>query len=61
MLKLTKRQINQSIVPLLNKGSSVPSCKVAVPRRDEWRIVRGAILYRMRTGMQWHHLPVKSL
>ena len=55
MLKLTKRQINQNIVPLLSKGSRGPSCKVG-----EWRIVR-AILYRMRTGTQWRHLPMKSL
>ena len=60
MLKLTKRQINQNIVPHLSKGSRGPSFKVAVPRRDEWRIVR-AILYRMRTGTQWRHLPMKSL
>ena len=55
MLKLTKRQINQNIVPLLSKGTRGPSCKVG-----EWRIVR-AILYRMRTGTQWRHLPMKSL
>ena len=42
MLKLTKRQINQNVVPYLSKGSRGPSCKVG-----EWRIVR-AILYRMR-------------
>ena len=55
MLKLTKRQINQNIVPVLSKGKRGPSCKVG-----EWRIVR-AILYRMRTGTQWRHLPMKSL
>lgn len=55
MLKLTKRQINQNVVPHLSKGSRGPSCKVG-----EWRIVR-AILYRMRTGTQWRHLPMQSL
>lgn len=55
MLKLTKRQINQNLVPHLSKGTRGPSCKVG-----EWRIVR-AILYRMRTGTQWRHLPMKSL
>ena len=55
MLKLTKRQINQKIVPELSKGSRGPSCKVG-----EWRIVR-AILYRMKTGVQWRELPMDSL
>ena len=55
MLKLTKRQINQNIVPMLSKGNRGPSCKVG-----EWRIVR-AILYRMKTGIQWRELPMDSL
>lgn len=55
MLKLTKRQINKNIVPLLSKGERGPSCKVG-----EWRIVR-AILYRMKTGVQWRELPMDSL
>ena len=55
MLKLTKRQINRNIVPLLSKGNRGPRCKVG-----EWRIVR-AILYRMKTGVQWRELPMDSL
>lgn len=55
MLKLTKRQINQNLVPHLSKGTRGPSCKVG-----EWRIVR-AILYRMKTGTQWRELPMDSL
>ena len=55
MLKLTKRQINQNIVPHLSKGTRGPSCRVG-----EWRIVR-AILYRMKTGIQWRELPMDSL
>lgn len=55
MLKLTKRQINQKIVPHLSKGKRGPSCKVGL-----WRIVR-AILYKLKTGAQWRELPLKSL
>jgi transposase len=55
MLKLTKRQINQNLMPHLSKGKRGPNCKVGF-----WRIVR-AILYRMRTGVQWRHLPMASL
>lgn len=55
MLKLTKRQINQNLVPHLSKGKRGPDCKVG-----EWRIVR-AILYRMKTGVQWRELPMDSL
>ncbi len=55
MLKLTKRQINQNLVPHSSKGQRGPDCSVGL-----WRIVR-AILYRMRTGVQWRHLPMESL
>lgn len=55
MLKLTKRQINQNLAPHLSKGKRGPDCQVG-----EWRIVR-AILYRMRTGVQWRQLPMESL
>lgn len=55
MLKLTKGQINQKIVPHLSKGKRGPSCKVGL-----WRIVR-AILYKLKTGAQWRELPLKSL
>ncbi len=60
MLKLTKRQINraanrQKLVPQLSKGKRGPTCKVGL-----WRVVR-AILYRMKTGVQWRQLPMDSL
>jgi transposase len=55
MLKLTKRQINQKLVPYLSKGKRGPTCKVGL-----WRVVR-AILYRMKTGVQWRQLPMDSL
>jgi transposase len=55
MLNLTKRQINQNLVPHLSKGKRGPGCKVGL-----WRIVR-AILYRMKTGVQWRELPMDSL
>lgn len=55
MLKLTKRQINQKLVPHISKGKRGPKCKVGL-----WRIVR-AILYRLKTGTQWRELPLKSL
>ena len=55
MIKVTKAQINRNIVPHLSKGKRGPKCKVEL-----WRIVR-AILYRMKTGVQWRELPIKSL
>lgn len=55
MLKLTKRQINQKLVPHISKGKRGPKCKVGL-----WRIVR-AILYRLKTGTQWRELPLGSL
>lgn len=55
MLKVTKAQINRNIVPHLSKGERGPKCKTGL-----WRIVR-AILYRMKTGVQWRELPIKSL
>lgn len=55
MLKLTKRQINQNLVPHLSQGKRGPSCRVCL-----WRVVR-AILYRMKTGIQWRELPTESL
>ena len=55
MLKLSKKQINQKLVPHLSKGKRGPSCKVGL-----WRIVR-ALLYRLKTGTQWRELPLKQL
>lgn len=55
MLNLTKHQINQNLVPHLSKGKRGPACKVGL-----WRMVR-AILYRMKTGVQWRELPMDSL
>lgn len=45
MFKLTKRQVNQKLVPYMSKGKRGPDCKVGL-----WRIVR-AILYRLKTGI----------
>lgn len=55
MIKLSKKVINQKLVPHLSKGKRGPECKVGL-----WRIVR-AILYRLKTGIQWRELPIKSL
>jgi transposase len=55
MLKLSKKQINQKLVPHLSKGKRGPKCKVGL-----WRIVR-AILYRLKTGIQWRELPMRQL
>lgn len=55
MIKLTKKQINGNLVPHLSKGKRGPDCGVEL-----WRIVR-AILYRMKTGIQWRELPIESL
>ena len=55
MLKLTKKQINQKLVPHLSKGKRGPKCKVGL-----WRIIR-AILYRLKTGVQWRELPMRQL
>lgn len=55
MLKLSKKSINQKLVPHLSKGKRGPKCKVGL-----WRIVR-AILKRLKTGMQWRELPMREL
>lgn len=55
MINLSKKVINQKLVPHLSKGKRGPKCKVGL-----WRIVR-AILYRLKTGIQWRELPIKSL
>jgi Transposase and inactivated derivatives len=55
MIKLTKKIINQQLVPHLSKGKRGPCCKVGL-----WRIVR-AILKRLKTGMQWRELPMREL
>jgi len=55
MIKLSKKEINQKLVPHLSKGKRGPSCKVGL-----WRIVR-AILKRLKTGMQWRELPMLEL
>ena len=55
MVKLSKKVINQNLVPHLSKGKRGPDCKVGL-----WRIVR-AILYRLKTGIQWRELPIRSL
>jgi transposase len=55
MIKLTKKIINEQLVPHLSKGQRGPGCKVGL-----WRIVR-AILKRLKTGLQWRELPMKEL
>lgn len=55
MLKLTKKMINEQLVPHLSQGKRGPACKVGL-----WRIVR-AILKRLKTGLQWRELPMKEL
>jgi len=55
MMKLSKKLINQNLVPHLSKGKRGPSCKVGL-----WRIVR-AILKRLKTGTQWRELPMREL
>jgi len=55
MIKLSKKIINQKLIPYLSKGKRGPQCKVGL-----WRIVR-AILYRLKTGVQWRELPIKTL
>ena len=55
MIKLGKKVINQKFVIYLSKGKRGPECKVGL-----WRIVR-AILYRLKTGVQWRELPLKEL
>ncbi|MEL7124351.1 MAG: IS5 family transposase [Bacteroidota bacterium] len=55
MIKLTKKMINEQLVPHLSKGKRGPSCKIGL-----WRIVR-AILKRLKTGLQWRELPIKEL
>lgn len=55
MIKLTKKMINEQLVPHLSKGKRGPDCKVGL-----WRIVR-AILKRLKTGVQWRELPIREL
>ena len=55
MIKLSKKIINQKLVPHLSKGQRGPKCKVGL-----WRIVR-AILKRLKTGTQWRELPMREL
>ena len=55
MVKLSEKVINQNLVPQLSKGKRGSDCKVGL-----WRIVR-AILYRLKTVIQWRELPIRSL
>lgn len=55
MFKLTKKIINNELVPHLSKGKRGPACKAGL-----WRVVR-AILKRLKTGCQWRELPVEGL
>lgn len=55
MLNISKKIINGKFVPHLSKGKRGPKCSVGL-----WRVVR-AIIYRLKTGIQWRLLPMKSL
>lgn len=55
MFKLTKKIINNELIPHLSLGKRGTGCKVGL-----WRIVR-AILKRLKTGCQWRELPMKEL
>jgi len=55
MLKISKKVITAKFIPHLSRGKRGPKCSVGL-----WRIVR-AILYRLKTGMQWRQLPMRSL
>lgn len=52
---LSKDMIHLHIVQYLSQGSRGPVCRVEL-----WEVVN-AILYKLKTGTQWHLLPVKSL
>lgn len=51
----SKDMIQLHIVQQLSSGQRGPECKVEL-----WEIVN-AILYKLKTGTQWHMLPVNSL
>jgi transposase len=52
---LSKSIINKFILPYLSKALRGYASKVPL-----WEIVN-AILYKFKTGIQWHFLPIKSL
>jgi len=51
----SKDMLQRCIVQYLSQGLRGPTCRVAY-----WEVVN-AILYKLKTGVQWHLLPVKSL
>jgi transposase len=51
----SKDMIQRYIVQYLSQGQRGPEC-----RAQRWEIVN-AILYKLKTGVQWEYLPVKSL
>lgn len=55
MYKISKKNLNQQFVKHLSKGKRGPKCRVGL-----WRIVR-AIIYRLKTGIQWRCLPMREL
>ena len=56
MIKMfSKDMIQTHIVQYLSQGQRGPECRVEV-----WEIVN-AILYKLKSGIQWHLLPVNTL
>lgn len=54
MVKLSKKLINEKLVPYLSKGKRGPKCKFGL-----WRIIQ-AILYKLKSGTQWRELPLRE-
>lgn len=53
--QFSKDMLQTHIVQHLSQGRRGPNCSVEL-----WEIVK-AILYKLKTGVQWAYLPVKSL
>lgn len=51
---LTQNTIEQFIIPHLSIGK-----RGCAPKQELWRIVQ-CLLYRLKTGCQWHALPTKE-
>ena len=54
MVKLSKKLINEKLVPHLSKGKRGPKCKFGL-----WRIIQ-AILYKLKSGSQWREPPLRE-
>lgn len=51
---LTQDTIERFIIPYLSIGK-----RGSIPKQELWRIVQ-CLLYRLKTGCQWHALPLKE-